>query len=90
MDNITSQLTVESSNILSNLIGTVSPELSQKISLVLNTSLVALGIVMVYFIVLIISKILGWRNAKNLRKISENVEEINNKLDRFLSKKKKN
>ena len=75
------------SNVTSGLWNNFSPAIMDKIS-PLFTVFKALGIaVIIYILFLIIKSILSWRDHSRLKKISRNVEQINNKLD-VLTKKK--
>lgn len=79
---------INTSGIFSDATGAISSTLSQALAPVMGI-LQAIGIVfLVYIIVLIIKAFMDVRNGSRLKKIVQNVEEINQKLDKIIKKKR--
>jgi len=74
---------INTTEIGGNILQGLSPFFSPLI-----TILKAIGIVVIiYIIFLIIKSILSWRDHSRLKKIAQNVEQINEKFDSLLRKK---
>ena len=79
---------VNSSEILGEASKNVGNILSQTFSPIMGI-LKAIGIViLVYIVILIIKAILAMKTGARIKKIAENVEEINLKLDKVINNKK--
>ena len=63
--------------------------MSGGISAIITTSKILLIIFIIYFIVLIISKLISIRNSFSLKRIADNVSEINTKVSLLVSQKAK-
>lgn len=80
---------INSSEIGTNILASLPPELLQSASSLMNI-FKAIGIAfLVYIIFLIISLLFKWRESSKLKKIANNVEEINKKMDILVKKAKK-
>lgn len=76
-------------NISQQMSGTIGPVLSSTLSPIMPI-LQAVGIAfLVYLIFLIIKAIVGINSSLRLKRIAQNVEEINAKLDKLINKKEK-
>ena len=86
VENLTSGLDAGElvSNVTSGLWNNFSPAIMDKIS-PLFTVFKALGIVVIiYILFLIIKSILSWRDHSRLKKIAQNVEQINDKISSII------
>lgn len=80
---------VDVKEILSSFLSSLSEPLQDKLILLIGLSKILLVLAIIYFLLLIISKIYSIRDSRNLRKISKNTEEINEKLSLLVGKKRK-
>jgi hypothetical protein len=78
-----------SSDIFSSVWENMPPEIMQNITKLLSIAKIILILIIIYWIVIIIGRILGLRNAGNIKKIEKNVEEINQKISAIFEKKSK-
>lgn len=79
---------INTSGIFSGATNAVSGVLSQTLSPLMGI-LKAVGIVfLIYIVILIIKAIMEMRTGSRIKKIADNVEEINQKLDKIVKKKK--
>ncbi|MEI6850069.1 MAG: hypothetical protein WCK29_03445 [archaeon] len=83
--NTTSYIAPET-NILSSIIQALPASVTDKLSFLIDISKILMIVLIIYFVILIISKIFKLRDSFNLSNIAKNVEEINEKLS---SKEKK-
>lgn len=75
--------------ISSGLFSAATEQLGDKLDLIVDLSKVLLVLVIIYFVILIISKLFAIRDSRNLSRIARGVEQINEKLDSFGKKKEK-
>ncbi len=86
---------------LTNLAGNLTPSINWsdmwnslptsligELNFIINLSKIALIIIIIYFVILIISKLMSIRNSNNISKIASQVVEINNKLSLLTGKSK--
>lgn len=73
---------------LSEILSSLSPNILENISLLINL-LRAIGIVFIlYIIYTIINGIINWKRYKHLKEIEKKMAEMDKKLDRILKNKK--
>jgi len=78
---------ISASEIGKSIIGNLPPEITAKFGFLINI-LEAIGIVvLIYIVFLIIKAFFSVRMNERIKKISNNVEEINQKLDSLVKKK---
>ena len=66
---------------------TIPQQITDKLSLLIKLGEIMAVVVIIYFVILIISKIMSIRDSHNLRVIATQVIEINNKLSSHGEKK---
>jgi len=74
---------------IANIVQALPQQLIDKLSLLIDIGKILAIITIVYFIILIISKIWGMRDSRNIRKIATSVAEINSKLSILTEKRQK-
>lgn len=65
------------------------PEIIEKIALLLNLGKFLAILIVIYFIIIIISRLLNWRDSFNISKIAKNTEEIKENIHLFVKSKRK-
>ncbi|MBI5804138.1 hypothetical protein HY450_02750 [Candidatus Pacearchaeota archaeon] len=90
-ENISLSDVINSTEIASSFIGALPPKLMERVFVMVDIAKILLVIFIIYFLVVIFSKILSSiaerNNSKNLKRILLNVEEINHKLGKPHKKK---
>jgi len=88
IENYTSEV-VGNGGLVNQVIYSFSQEMQGKIDFILSLGRILAIVMIIYFVILIISKLFQIKDSRNLSRISRNTKEINEKMSLLIKKKDK-